>query len=259
MTLLQALLLGIIQGLTEFIPVSSSGHLILIPEILEWEVQTTSFDISVHAATTLALIIYFRNDILFMINKIQKRTSRSLIVNIIITTIPAAIIGIFFEDAIDEIFKDISTIAAMLIIVGLVMLFIDRFTRDNQQKIETLKKKQSFLIGIFQSVAFIRGTSRSGITLIGGMLTGLSRQQAVRYAFLAGIPILTAVSLKQFVAFSLEGFGDIDPMNIIIGFIASFFSGLIAIRVLLLFLKENSLKIFGVYRIILGILILIVI
>lgn len=258
MSVIQSLILGIIQGLTEFIPVSSSGHLVLVPEIFGWKVQSTSYDITVHSATLLALIIYFRKDLAGLIAKFREENTKRLLLNLIIVSIPAAIVGLLFETFIDETFKSTKIIVLMLILVGIMFLLAGRLFHNSSKVIDKLTSQDASIIGISQVVALIRGTSRSGITMIGGLITGLRRKDAAKFAFLAGIPIMTAVALKQLVEFSIEGFGELEPINLLIGFLSAFISGFLAIKFMLSFLKARGLGLFGIYRIILGIIILFV-
>jgi undecaprenyl-diphosphatase len=258
MTLIQSIILGLIQGFTEFIPVSSSGHLVLIPELFGWEVQSTSFDITIHAATLLALIIYFRRDLAKLVTNFRKEETKKLLLNLIIVSIPAGIIGLLFEDFIDQHFKSVWIIAIMLILLGIVFILVDNFFKKTSKTIDKLSTGNTLIIGIAQAIAFIRGTSRSGITMLGGLISGLTNKEAAKFSFLAGIPIMTVVVLKQLVEFSIEGLGELDMTNLLIGFSSAFISGLLAIKFMLSFLKTKGLSPFGIYRIILGIIILIV-
>lgn len=255
MTPLQALILGIIQGITEFLPISSSGHLVLIPELFHWDMQPTSFDISIHIASLFAIIIYFRNDILDILNNTKEKRAQKLILNLLITTIPACIIGLLLKDFIDENFKNTKVIAFMLASIGIVMVFIDRILKDNTLEIKDLNSKSALVVGIAQVLAFIRGTSRSGITIISGLFMGLKREEAAKYSFLAGILIISASGLFQGYEFLSEGVKDIEISSLFIGFISAFISGLLSIRFLMNFIKKHGLQIFGIYRMILAIII----
>lgn len=255
MTAFQAFILGIVQGITEFIPVSSSGHLVIFPELFGWDLQATSFDIVVHAATLLALLIYFRKDLMSLLN-FKNQSSRNLLISLILVSIPAAIFGFFFEDFIDRTFKNTQIIIFMLIFLGVIMLFIDKITSNNNKTISKLTKLDAFLIGVFQSLAFIRGTSRSGVTIIGGQILGLKREQAAKFAFLAGIPIIGVAFIKQLFDFSIEGFGNTEIMPLIVGFISALVFGLVAINLLIRYLEKHTLVLFGIYRIILGLILL---
>lgn len=257
MTIIQAIILGVVQGITEFLPISSSGHLVLIPEIFGWDLQPTSFDIMMHAATLGAILVYFKKDLLTLFVKIKQR-NYTLFFNILIATVPALIIGMLFTDLIDSTFKSSITIVFMLISVGIVMLFIEPLSDHlNHHELESLPYFKAFIIGIFQSLAFIRGTSRSGITIIGGLATGLKMKDAARYAFLIGIPIIAAAAGKQLLDLDISEVKDIGIINLGVGSLSAFISGVISIKFLLKFLENRGLAIFGIYRIILGILLLV--
>jgi undecaprenyl-diphosphatase len=256
MNLIQAFILGLAQGITELLPISSSAHLVLIPEIFGWDQQPTSFDIAIHAATLLALVIYFQKDLFSLITKFKLQSTKKLILNLIVVTIPAGLIGLFFNDLIEETFKSVRIIVVMMILVGIIFLISDKLFSKNSKKIKELSAGNSFLIGIFQALALIRGTSRSGITMIGGLVSKLTKEQAAKFSFLAGIFIMSAVSIKQFFDFGTEGFGELDPLNLVVASIAAFSSSILAIKFLMNYLKSKGLAIFGWYRIIIGIIIL---
>jgi len=254
MSLLQSIILGIVQGLTEFLPVSSSGHLVIIPYIFNWEEHSTSYDVVLHGATLLALIIYFYKDLIKIIKKFDKK----MIVNLIIVSIPIGIVGFFFEDFIDKNFKNHIIISFMLILIGILLIFSEKFSTANNKTLKNINKLDSFIIGLFQIFSLIRGTSRSGITLIGGLFRKLSLQEALRFSFLAGIPIMTVVFAKQL--FELNQNPSDENFTILIsGFLSAFISGLLGISFMMKFVKKIGLIPFGIYRIVLGIIVLIVI
>ncbi|MBD3363147.1 undecaprenyl-diphosphatase [Candidatus Dojkabacteria bacterium] len=255
MTWYQSIILGIVQGITEFLPISSSAHLVVIPEILGWEAHSTSFDIILHAGTLVAILIFFWKDIRNIILNLSEKNNWKLVLNILITAIPAGIIGFLFKDFIDSYFKSISSISIMLILLGVIMLFIK--DKKIKKRIETLSLFDSLYIGIGQILSLIRGTSRSGVTIISGKLVGLDLKQSAKYSFLAGIPLLVGVCAYQLLDFYSQGFGQTSPSNLLLGFLSSLLSGLIAIQFLMKILEKWGLKGFGAYRIILGLLLFI--
>lgn len=257
MTALHSLLLGLVQGITELLPISSSAHLVLIPKLFNQELQSTSFDIILHSGTLLALVIYFKNDLLNLVKNIKQEKNKKLLINLIITTIPAGVIGFLYNDFIEQNFKSIQIIVIMLILIGIIFLFIDKIANKNTKTIKQLSYKNSFSIGIAQIFAFLRGTSRSGVTILGGIFSGLRLNQAMKYSFLAGIPLLTGTTIYQLFKFTSEGFENIGLTNLIIGFTSALLTSLIAIKFMLSFIKNRGLMFFGIYRIILGIIILI--
>jgi undecaprenyl-diphosphatase len=278
MDLFQAAVLGIIQGLTEFIPVSSSGHLDLIPRLLGWE-QSTTFIQFLHFGTLLSLLIYFRKQIVRYINvslKILKKENLKrkqekdlkVIRNVGITIIPAVIFGVLFESLISKFYDNndnrellILVVLVPLVLVGILFLFEERLFKNNKKEIDDLTPRDSLIVGLLQALAFIRGISRSGITLLAAQAKGLKRVDAAEFSFLMSIPIITGTSLYsiyKLIKLPAEQLQSEIPLAIV-GFIASFISGLFAVNFLLRFLRSNSLRIFGLYRIIFAIIIFIVV
>jgi len=279
MNILEAMFLGILQGLTEFIPISSSAHLDVIPKIFGWHNPSTFFDTSLHIGTFLALLVYFRKKVYvyfavlfkFIFNKkiIQKNDKHSLLIlrNIILATIPAVIIGLLFEGYITNLFdsKELDKysnliISLAMISMGIVLIVYTRFLRGKRIEMHNLGALRSFIIGIAQAVAFIRGISRSGISIIASQFVGLRRIDAAEFSFLMSIPIMFLTSIYSICElFFLNN----DSKNeyilpSIVGMFTSFIFGILAIKFLLSFLKNNSLAFFGVYRIVFGIIIILV-
>jgi undecaprenyl-diphosphatase len=271
----QALLLGAVQGATEFIPVSSSGHLELLPSIFGWEKLSTDLIQFAHFGTFLALLIYFRNDIKDLIvaalrwlsyqtNKSLKPTKEDrvqwkLITQIILAVIPAAILGVLFESKIEALYDqspDQRIPAAITIIgmalVGAAFLVVDNLVRNRKRiDLEKLPNSKILVIGLSQALAFIRGVSRSGITIFTGQLVGLNRVDAAKFSFLLSLPIMAGTSLlsiKDLLSLSSENLTAIAPTALAI-LVSSFVCGLLAIRFLLSYLQKNSLAAFGWYRI----------
>lgn len=249
--MLQAVILGIIQGITEFLPISSSAHLVIIPELLGWEEQNGLFDITVHGGTLLALLFtYFPK-----IKQIIK--NKKLVKNIILATLPALLAGGIFITFVQSP-KSIHLISTMLILVAIPMILSDT-PKNNQIKptaLESLPTRTFFLVGISQTLAFLKGTSRSGITIITGRLNKLDMQTSIDLSFILGIPII-------FLAFSYGVFEiatntptSLNIFHAAIGFISSFISGIIAIKFMLKFTQKLGLKWFGVYRIILAVILI---
>ena len=216
--IITAIILGIIQGLTEFIPVSSSGHLLLTTELLNLTNSSFSFELALNLGTLLALIGYFWRDILAIIKMLKKPKTQGLPAKIVVATIPAVIIG-----------------ALALPLVSTVL--------------------RSPMIGFSQALAFIPDTSRSGITIIAGRLTGLSHKQAARFSFPMAIPIVTLALLKLLLDFNTQDMAS-GVLALIVGIITSFLVGLAAIHFMLKFLEKYGLKSFGYYRIIIGLVVL---
>ncbi len=252
----QSIILGIIQGFTELLPISSSAHLVAIPYLLNWKEHETSFDIIIHSGTLLALIIYFRKDIFSIVKTIQSRKTQEVIINLALTTIPALLFGYIFNDFIERNLKGIPVIIIMLLVLGIALIFIDKLASENEGKYSDLNHKSAVFIGLCQILAFIRGCSRSGILIISGSIRGLNLKQAAKYSFLAGIPIIAAATIYQIFDFYQSGTSQIDTLNLVLGFFFSFITSLISIKFLFSILKRYGLIYFGYYRIIFALLLL---
>ena len=259
MTNLQAIILGIVQGLTELLPISSSAHLKLLPWFFNWEMPE-SFDIALHLGTLFAITIFFFKDWLLLIKggyeqafKKKKSTEGKLFWYIVAVTIPTGILSLIL-DKISEIICDKFGIEMILIAIALIVLGIVLYVVDKKSKsevsLENMTFKQSFLIGISQAIAAaFPGTSRSGITMTVARALKIDRESAARYSFLLSTPIILAavlVSITDF-EFTLEFF---------MGVLFSFLSGILVIKFLLNYLKKGSFKIFAIYRVILGIIVI---
>lgn len=252
MTIIQSLILGIIQGVTEFLPISSSAHLVIIPRFFGWEEHTTAFDAMLHAGTLFATVIYFRKDLIKLITD----RNYKLIGFFALATIPAAFAGLFFADQIDTIFKGDVLIALMLVAVGVFMVLAEQYAKKHKGKtMEDAGLKESLLIGIAQAVALIRGTSRSGVTISTGLFAGLTREEAARFSFILGIPVIAAAGLKSFI--DIGGQGDLISLVNIVGLLASAITGYLVVKFFLRYLKNGSLIPFAIYRFILAGLILV--
>lgn len=255
MSFLDAIMLGLIQGITEFLPISSSGHLLLVRNFLGLPIQgTLTFTVFLHLATLLAIIVAFFGDLrrLFIdfFSEGPSSRSRKLVWAVIIGSIPAAIMGYFFGGMIEEIFINSRFVAYALIAGSIVFFIADRIPKDQSDGGGVTKLKGLF-VGIFQTFALIPGISRSGITISGGLFFGLSREEAIRFAFLLGIPVIIGAGLQTFFSsnFLISNF---SSGTLWAGFLTAFISGLISIRFLIKFLSRHSFTIFIVYRLILA-------
>lgn len=259
MTVLQALILGIVQGLTELLPISSSAHLILIPWIFNWEMPE-SFDVALHLGTLLAITLFFFKDWIKLIKggyeqviKKKKSTEGKIFWYIVAVTIPTGILSLFL-DKISEYICDkfqIETIliAIALIVLGIVLYVVDK-KASSETKLEDISFKQSFLIGLSQAIAAaFPGTSRSGITMTVARALKVDRESAAKYSFLLSTPIILAAVLVSISDFEFT-------LAFLIGVLASFLVGIVVIKFLLNYLKKGSFKIFAIYRVIVGIIIL---
>ena len=247
--IITAIILGIIQGLTEFIPVSSSGHLLLTTELLNLTNSSFSFELALNLGTLLALIGYFWRDILAIIKMLKKPKTQGLPAKIVVATIPAVIIGALALPLVSTVLRSPIIAIVALIVVGIIMILSDRLIGN--KTVDELSLKNALMIGFSQALAFIPGTSRSGITIIAGRLTGLSHKQAARFSFLMAIPIVTLALLKLLLDFNTQDMAS-GVLALNVGIITSILVGLAAIHFMHKFLEKYGLKSFGYYRIIIG-------
>ena len=259
MPLIKALVLGIFQGLTEFLPISSSAHLIIFPEILGWEEHSLSFDTTLHLGTLTALLVVFRKDIVLIIKSLFsdiKKHKKSfnhyssnswLAFKILVASIPAGLIGLLFEDILENKFRGIGFVIIFLLIGTLIMYVAEKRFKKRLIVKDEISVGKSFKVGIFQALALLPGISRSGSTISGGMLFGLSRKEAARFSFLLSIPAVLAAGVSQiFSSFDYLNMAEIAPM--IVGFLSSFLVGALAINFMMKYVKNNKPYPFTFYR-----------
>jgi undecaprenyl-diphosphatase len=257
MDLLHVVWLALLQGLTEFLPISSSAHLILTPRLLGWEDQGVVFDVAVHLGTLIAVVAYFRHDIATMfvdwINALRGRgMSHSALMawGIIVATIPAAMVGLLFKDFIQSELRSPVVIGFASILFGLVLWWVDRSAvQDRGEK--NLGWKDFILIGLAQALALIPGTSRSGITMTAGLMLGLTRDASARFSFLMSIPIIVASGLSVVKDMSQSSTA-IDLTALGLGTVIAAISAFICIHYFLVFIKNIGMLPFVIYRVLLG-------
>jgi len=258
MDYLLSIIAGLIQGLTEFLPVSSSGHLLIFHDIFGFNLpDNILFDVILHLGTLLALLLFFYKDIVKIINGFfssKKSLEKRLGWYIIIGTIPAAVAGFFFDDLIEEKFRSVGVVAIMLIVVGILFWLFEKWSKK-LKNMSQMTWLDSLVIGIAQAVALIPGVSRSGITIIAGLGLKMKRDEAARFSFLLSMPIIFGAGLKK--VLSMGSVSDYSIMILLLGFLSSFVAGYFAIKYLLKFLSHHSLNIFALYRLVIGCLILI--
>jgi undecaprenyl-diphosphatase len=256
MQLLQALILGITQGLTEFIPVSSSGHLILVGHLIGFKDSGLGFDTALDIGTLLALIIFFWRDILSLAKGLVTRTEHSRTAWLIaLATVPAVIAGVLLQSMAETVFRSSQLVAINLIVVAFVMLAADRLSKARFD-LSKLPISGGLAVGLAQCLALVPGVSRSGITISAGMLVGLDRVAATRFSFLLSAPIIAGATLK--VMAKPENFHQLtaEPLLYGVAIAAAFVSGYLAIRFMLRYLSRHGLAVFAYYRIVVGVLIL---
>ncbi len=259
MNILHSIILGLIQGLTEFLPISSSGHLIIMPWLFGWKSHPLIFDIILHAGTLFAIIIYFRRDWIKIL-----REKRRLFWYIIIASVPGIIFGGMFGERIESCLRDPMPVALVLGIFGLVLYLSELYGRKNKS-LRELTLMAAVLIGIFQMLAVIPGVSRSGITVSAALFLGMNRESSVRFSFLLGAPIIFAAAcygIRELLQLGL-GAGGPGGINqflswpaVLAGLFASFLTGIIAIHFLLRYVKRHPFNIFAVYRLAVSVIII---
>lgn len=263
MTTLQAIVLGVVQGISEFLPISSSGHLILVPQLLGWDVQDIAFDVVVNLGTLLAVILYFREKLWAIVRSLFVRVddsgNRKLFFLLCVSVIPAGLVGFFFGDAITYWFRSSVVVACNLIFWGIVLFIADWYGRNtvkHPKQVSELGVKNSFLIGVAQAVALIPGTSRSGITMSAGLFQKYSKTAVAEFSFLMSIPVSILAGVSTPVKFIETGTHSLSVGAMVWGTVASFVSGIFAIWVVFAVIKKMSFTPFVVYRIAIGIIIL---
>jgi undecaprenyl-diphosphatase len=262
--LLNSIILGAVQGLTEFVPVSSSGHLVLVREFLGLNNnQGLAFDAVLHLATAFAILVYFWKEIInitktaydWTLGKSIEIKDRNLLIALLLGTIPTALVAYFFEEFITGDIREPVVVAVALIAGSIVFWVAEQVAEKNRE----LTPRRGFLTGIFQIFSLIPGISRSGITISGGLFLGLNREMATKFSFLLGLPIILASGLKKAYDLGVEGLLLDLGLSIIVGSITAFIFGLLSIKLMIRYLKNHTLMAFVIYRIVLAVIILFVV
>ena len=266
--ILKSILYGIVEGITEWLPISSTGHMILLEEIMPMNVSKSfwsMFLVVIQLGAILAVVVLYWNKIFpFHKNKEGKYVSvKSIWIlwsKILVATIPAAIIGLALDDWIDAHLYNGFVVAIMLILVGVAFIYIENRNKDMRPSVNSLSAlsyKDALIIGLFQVVAAILpGTSRSGATIVGGLMIGVSRAVAAEFTFFLAIPVMFGASLLKLVKFGLA-FSVLEFFILVIGMVVAFFVSIFVIRFLMSYIKKHDFKVFGWYRIVLGAFVLI--
>lgn len=262
MTLIESIVLGIVQGLTEFLPISSTAHLKIVPKLLGWNDPGASFSAVIQLGTVLAVLGYFRKDLAEMTGALLRglkegrplEDPRSRMgLYIAAATLPIVVFGLLFQRAIKTDLRSLYVIAASLIVVGVGMGWADRRAGLLALRKERASFGDALFVGFAQALALIPGVSRSGSTIAAGLLRGLDRAEAARFSFLLSIPAVTAAGLKEGVDLARDGFGGVGVLPLLAGTLTSFVVGYAAIAGLIAFLKKRSVMVFVGYRIALGV------
>ena len=254
---LQYFLIGVIQGVTEFLPISSSGHLVLFAQLTNWEDQGLFTDIAVHFGTLFAVIIYLRNDIYYFIKNIFqfKIFEDQIIFKIILSTLPAIILGYFIYDYVSLYFRNIQLIALSSIVFAIILFFADKVKMETKNW-NTITYMEAFIVGLFQVLAFIPGASRAGVTITGARLLGYDRLNAARFSMILSIPIILASMTLSLINIFEERYVEVNLYQSFSAAIIAFITALLSINFLMNFIKNFNFNIFIIYRVLLGILLL---
>jgi undecaprenyl-diphosphatase len=252
MTLLHAIILGLIQGLTEFIPVSSSGHLVLAHHFLNIRESGLSFDVALHLGTLLALVLYFYKDLaIYAVAIFTKRKETRLAWLLVMATVPAVIAGLLLEKAAESAFRSPRLVAINLALVACLMLAAEHYYHlkvRRPTKLKDTRRNQALAIGAAQAAAVLPGVSRSGSTILTGLFMGMDRVAATRFSFLLGIPITAGAILKVFTEKGMMHQIKSEQAIFAAGIVTAFVSGILAIQFMLRFLGRHSLATFAYYR-----------
>ena len=253
----EAVALALVQGLTEFLPISSSAHLILPSQLLGWQDQGLAFDVAVHVGTLLAIVAYFRRDVakltrawVLSVAKRQHSEDSQLAWLIILATIPAGLAGVIFNDLIESHLRSTAVIATTTIVFALVLWWADK-TGKRTQSLQALDLRGAMLIGLAQAIALIPGTSRSGITMTAALLLGYTREASARFSFLLSIPLITAAGSLKTLELIEQG-SDSDWGIILLGTGVAFLSAYLCLTAFLRFLDRIGFTPFVIYRLVLG-------
>ena len=269
--ILKAILFGIVEGITEWLPISSTGHMILLNEFVKLDVSPefwNLFLVVIQLGAILAVVLLFWKTI-WPFKKVKTRSGNTKVVfskptmilwlKVLVACIPAGVIGILFDDWIDEHFYNAIVVGAALIIVGVLFLIIETLNKNKVPRVDRLRDltfKDAFLIGVFQLVAAVfPGTSRSGATILGGLMIGVSRRVASKFTFILAIPVMFGASLLKIVKYGFR-FSGYELLILVIGMLVAFLVSILIITFMMNHIRKHDFRIFGIYRIILGALVL---
>lgn len=248
MEIYEIIILGIIQGITEFLPISSSGHLVIAQDLLGIKSPGNTLEVLFHFGTLLSVTVIFSKDIKEIILSIKDKNTQSFLFYIIISTLPAVFAGLFFKDYISQVFDNAYMVGVALCFTGILLVLSKNF--KNRQKSFSLSF--SILVGITQALAIIPGISRSGSTITMGMFLGIPSREAARFSFILSIPIILGASILGFL--EIESGGLFNISVIMVAIISSFITGILALKILLKILEAGKFHVFGIYCICIGIL-----
>lgn len=266
--IIKVIILGIVEGITEWLPISSTGHLVLVEEFIKLEANESfkeMFNVVIQLGAILAVLVLYWNKLNpFSARKTerQKKLTLDLWKKVIIACLPAAVLGLLFDDWMDAHFHNWWVISIMLILYGFIFIKVEEWNETNEPKVNRLTElsyKTALLIGAFQVLSLIPGTSRSGVTIVGALLLGVSRYVAAEFTFFLAIPVMFGASGLKLLKFFMEGPGMSAGQFglLMLGCVVAFFVSIIAIKFLMGYIKKHDFKVFGKYRIVLGIIVIV--
>ena len=264
--ILKVIFYGIVEGITEWLPISSTGHMILVEKVMPLNVSyefMEMFRVVIQLGAIFAVLVLYWNKIFpFQLKDKNKSIIKMDIMNmwfkIVVAVIPAGVIGTLWDDDIDRMFYNYVTVAVTLIVYGILFIFIENRNKKGNFKITSLHQityQTAIIIGLFQVLALIPGTSRSGATILGAILIGVSREIAAEFTFFLAIPVMFGASLIKMIKFGFDFSGN-EILVLVLGMLSAFVVSIIAIKFLMGYIKKHDFKAFGIYRIVLGILVL---
>ena len=263
--ILKAILFGIVEGVTEWLPISSTGHMIILDELVKLDVSEdflSMFLVVIQLGAILAVVLLFWNQLFPFSLKEKPHVKKDIFqmwFKIIVSCVPAAVVGLLFEEQLDAWFYNYQTVAVMLILFGIAFLWIENRNAGKEAEVHAIAEiswRMAFWIGMFQLIAAVfPGTSRSGATILGGIMLGLSRTVAAEYTFFLAVPVMFGASLLKIVKFGLD-FSAPELMSLLVGMTVAFVTSVLVIKFLLGYIRKHDFKVFGWYRILLGIAVL---
>lgn len=262
--ILKTILIGIVEGITEWLPVSSTGHMILLEEFIHLNVTEEfmeMFNVVIQLGAILAVVLMFFPKLWPFTTKEKgwvKKDTWMMWFKVIVAVLPAAVLGILFDDTLDAMFHNYQTVAVMLIVYGVLFIVVERSHKGKRPKIRTIQDmtfQTAFLIGMFQVLSLIPGTSRSGATILGAIILGCSRYIAAEFSFFLAIPVMFGASFLKLVKFGLA-FETAEIIILLVGMVTAFVVSVLSIRFLMSYVKKHDFQFFGYYRIVLGVIVL---
>ena len=266
MSIVEAIVLGIVQGLTEFLPISSTGHLRIVPAFLGWDDPGAAFTAVTQLGTMAAVLLYFREDLWRItrswVRSLQKGEARDQDARIgwyiVLGTIPISIFGLTFKDQIENGARDLYVIGTALIVLGLVLMAAER-VGTRERSMEDITPRDGLVVGLAQALALVPGVSRSGATITAGLFLGLDRAAAARFSFLLSVPAVVLSGLFEMREFAGDGEDDTGVLNLVVATVLAFVVGYVSIAFLLRFLASHSTYVFVGYRVVLGAAVLVLV